>query len=158
MKRASTTNFDDVRKIVGIRDGTEIGISGAHRSDGERRHALAVEDIGDGKAGDAGLDFLFGLRVLPVFVFAVEVETREESSRGDGRDSGDPEEDFAKLFVIDREHKNGGRENGGEYAGSESHGGSPFPDYSGLSEGEGGKAIIAARKRKRGQNLSVVSR
>jgi hypothetical protein len=59
------------------------------------------------------------------------------------------------LLVVNHEHKNSGRENGGEYASSESHGGSPFPDYSGLSEGEGGKAIIAARKRKRGQILVV---
>jgi hypothetical protein len=153
---ASTVDFHDARNIRGTQDGSEIGILHARRSDGRRRHALAVKDIRAWKTRDAGPDFLFDFGPLLGFMFAVEAHAQEEGPRGDGRNPGDPEKDFAKWFVIDREHKNSRRKNGSEYAGSESHGSSPFPDYSGLNNGEGGEAIIAERKRKQAQNFSVV--
>ena len=81
-------------------------------------------------------------------MFAVQAFAQEENPRGDGGTSSNPEEDFAKLLVVDSEHKNRGRNNGCEYASTESHGGSPFPDYRGMNNGEGGKAIMAERKRK----------
>src|SRR5690348_1061544 len=149
---AATADFHNVREIVGIRDRAEIGISRTSRSDGKRRHALALQHIGNGKTRNAGLDSSFCLGVLFCFVLAIEAHAQEEDSRGDGGNTGDPEKDFAKLLVVDREHKNNGRKNRSKDSSSQSHGGSPFPNYSGLNklywleQGRGGKAIIAVRK------------
>lgn len=134
LQRAPAADFHDVRKIVRIWDGAEIGISRTCRSDSERRHALAVENIRDGKTRDARLDSLFGLCVHSGFVFVIEARAQEENSRADSRNSSNPDEDLTELFVVDREHKDSGRKYSSEYSCSESHGNSPFPNYSGLNK------------------------
>src|SRR5690242_808048 len=69
---ASAADLHDVRKIVGICDGSEIRISRTCGSDGGPRHALAIQHIGDGKARDAGLDLLLDFGMYFGFMFAIE--------------------------------------------------------------------------------------
>ena len=50
----------------------------------------------------------------PDFMLAIKDYAQEENSHNDGRGSGHPEEDFAKLFVVHREHENNRSDDRGE--------------------------------------------